>query len=252
MADPVATAASRTAARPAGARPRPGAPVAWSPRPSPPPAVAPPLPSLPPAAALGSAKPRGIQVTSSWPAERAATVPSASPRRTASATAAIPPPKRWTRRSTTMPSPMAVPAGGPVVADVEPGRLLVDGLLQPGGGLPGGGGERHQRRRRPGRLGLLVEQGQDSGHRRGLARSRPARHDRQRPQHRRRRRQPLPVGPLVATARPAVLPLVPAGGAGQGREQPLEPGADQGEVDAADGVLRPDGEVGGHLPFLPP
>src|SRR5262245_46305438 len=51
-----------------------------------------------------------IQWTSAWPARRTASAGSASPPRTASARSAIAPAKRWTRRRTMIPSPIATPA----------------------------------------------------------------------------------------------------------------------------------------------
>ena len=60
----------------------------------------------------GSETSIGSQVTSSPCSPSTSMTASESPRRTPSATRAIPPPKRWTRSSTTMPSPIVVPGGG--------------------------------------------------------------------------------------------------------------------------------------------
>ncbi len=78
------------------------------------------------------------------------------------------------------------------VADVELRRLLVNGLLQPRGGLGGRCGERDERRGRSRGGGLFGEQGHDPGDGGGLARAGAAGDDREPPQHRGGGGQSLP------------------------------------------------------------
>ena len=68
--------------------------------------------------------------------------------------------------------------------DVEAGRLVVDRLREPCGGLAGRGGERDERGRGARGQRLLLEQRDDAGDGRGLAGARASGDDRQSPQHR--------------------------------------------------------------------
>ena len=291
-----------------------------------------------------------------------AMAPSASPCRTASANAAMPPPKRCTWRKSTMPSPMVVPAGagdvGTRLSRPRPARRAVGRINSPRppgrrhrpapprppprpaarGRRPGPAGRRahrldqlgHQRQRhhrclvdddhvvgqpvapvvtetvvavgtpaeqpvqrrgarrqqprpgpaldierrpprrvrpppagrrpcrsaRPARravagpaAGLLIEQGQDPGHGRGLPRTRAAGDHREPAQHRGGRRQPLKSGvrrpEQPGQSRGQHRPSTPAAPAsGSGRRGPRPPGAPHASTGPGTAACRPVGAGG--------
>ena len=114
------------------------------------------------------------------------------------------------------------------------GSLLVHCLLEAGRRLPGRRRQSDEGRPLSPSGRLFVEEHQHAGHRRRLARARAAGDDREAPEHRRCRSQPLKVGLFLA------------------REQPRQPRGEQLDVHAIGRRAREGQEIAGHLLFLRP
>ena len=118
------------------------------------------------------------------------------------------------------------------LAQLERRRFLVHGFLEPRGGLPGRRGEGDERRRRSGRLGLLVEEDEDARDGGRLARAGAAADDGEAAQHAGRGGEALEVG-LVSV------------------EQPCQAVGEHGGVDVARGLVAGE-EVGGDGALVAP